>query len=327
MIINGIDTDTVALASQEVLAPTYPERVQGRVAHIDADFLAYQMSYEKEPGEKSLEDMQHNTEVAVKALCAWAGATKVHLHLTPGLSNKGGRYDLAIQKEYQGTREGKVHPDKLHIMRDWMAKHWPGTLHLNCEADDGMSSAQYAAMAKGDRLLSVIISKDKDLNMVPGLHLDWDTNELWEADYWGKLTVDVQVSATTGTKTKKVRGYGRKWFWCQMLMGDVADNTQGLPAVWIDGKAKKVGQVMAYDLLNTCDSDWQAFDLVKRLYKEHGEKVGFVNYRDGTVVPWGKVLMSEAQLHWMRVNKDNQHDVLGYLGLIEKDKQVGAHLP
>jgi hypothetical protein len=142
-ILNGIDLAGLGADAPE--APSFPAPVPGRVVQIDADFLAYQVSAEKADGSdsKSLEDMKYNAEVAVELLKRMAGASTVHLHLTPGTSDKGGRYDQAIQKEYQGNREGKSKPKYLHIVRDWLPKRFPGTLHMNCEADDGMSSAQY----------------------------------------------------------------------------------------------------------------------------------------------------------------------------------------
>ena len=167
MIVNGIDLGGL---TPHMSAQSFPETVKGRVVQIDADFLAYQVSYEREGEVTSLSDMQHNCSIAVEKFRSLAAAERVHLHLTPGTSDKGSRYDIAIQKEYQGNRKDKPKPRYLHIMRDWMGKNFPATLHQFCEADDGMSSEQYAAIARGEANLSIIASKDKDLDMVPGLH-------------------------------------------------------------------------------------------------------------------------------------------------------------
>ena len=167
MIINGIDLAGLAHTSPA----QYPDVVKRRVAHIDADFLAYQTSYEKEDDPKTWEDMKHKAEIAAKHIQSMCGAEYLHLHLTPATSNKGGRFDQAIQKPYQGNRVDKPKPRYLHMMREWFAQRFPATLHQHCEADDGMSSAQYAAIREGNQGLSIIATKDKDLNMVPGLQI------------------------------------------------------------------------------------------------------------------------------------------------------------
>lgn len=349
MIVNGIDLDGLA---HDASAIDIPPQVKGRTVHIDADFLAYQVTAEKEDGSdnKTYEDMQHNAEVAVQTLCDLAAAEHVHLHLTPSTSNKGGRYLHAIQKPYQGNREDKPKPRYLGIMREWLASRYQGTLHQFCEADDGMSSAQYKAIEGGQSNLSIIASKDKDLCMVPGLHLDWDTGLITNcADPFGKVELIEHISAS-GTKTKKLKGYGQKFFWAQMLIGDTADNIQGLPAVSglvmnmlkptkaiekaqailaspnsndaQKAKAQSVldertdaacGPATAILLLDLMHDHHQAFSTIKNLYKAHGEKNGFKHHATGEPAFWGHVFASEAKLLWMRRDAHNEDCVLEWL--------------
>ena len=343
MVINGVDLDGLAHEAAKIVLP---DPVQGRVVHIDADFLAYQCSAEKADGtdQKSFDDMTHNAELAVKMLMSLAGATALHLHLTPSASDKGKRYELAIQKEYQSNRKDKPKPRYLHLMRDWLASKYPSTNHLRCEADDGMSSAQYAALQQGKRHLSIIASKDKDLNMVPGLHLNWDTGEIIDADEFGSTYLRVRPGGQ-----KVLSGYGQKFFWGQMLTGDSADAIQGLPklvghylniykpttqiSACLDvlqsfgaddprcGKAKKIlserkaglcGPVIADDILATVHSHKEAFSLVKDMYKRYGEEFGYKHWETGADVPWQQVFISEAQLLWMRRNPHDHKDVINW---------------
>lgn len=308
MIVNGINVGSLA---PQLAGLAVPKAVQGRIAHIDADFLAYQVSAEivGQEGVKTLDEMQHNARVAISEFKALAGATGVHLHLTPATSNKGMRRDIALLKEYQATREGKPKPQYLHIMRDWLAREYPATQHQNCEADDGMSSAQYEAIAQGNRNLSIIISKDKDLNMVPGLHLNWDTGEIIDAPNYGALEVRVRPSGG-----KVMDGYGRKFFWGQVLAGDPADNTSGLPKVIrMLGKPIACGPMTAMEILSNCYNDKEAYETVRDLYRRYGDEIGFTNYRDNSPVQWGRAFLSEAQLVWMRVNRNNPLCVADYI--------------
>lgn len=344
MEINGINLDGLAHEAEKIVLP---DPVPGRVVHIDADFLAYQCSAERADGsdQKSIEDMKHNAGLAVNTLKLLAGATDLHLHLTPSASDKGGRNGLAIQKEYQGNRKDKPKPRYLHLMRDWLAASYPSTQHLHCEADDGMSSSQYRALADGAGHLSIIASKDKDLNMVPGLHLGWDTGEILEADTFGDVYLRVRPSGT-----KVLDGYGQKFFWAQMLAGDTADNIQGLPKLagyylneysptvkisaaklivdqhgWdhpLSIKASKLlrdrpaglcGPVLVETILRTVSSHKQAFVLVRDMYKRHGEVFGFKHWETGEPVSWQQVFVSEAKLLWMRRNPHDPNDVLNWL--------------
>lgn len=347
LAINGIQLDLTALAHDEV---SYPDTVPGRVVQIDADFLAYQVSYEKPDDPKSADDMKHNASVSVEHLRRMAGAEHVHLHLTPLDSDKGGRYKQALLKKYQDNRSGKEKPRMLHVMRNHLATAFPATMWKDCEADDGMSMAQYKARAEGNDNLCVIASKDKDLNMVPGWHMDWDTGELIHTgDEFG------WVNLKDNGKTKKLVGFGQKFFWAQMLIGDTADNISGIPAIpgaimnrikptavtmkaekvleadrkgdhvtekalatarkaFYERKPGKCGPATAILLLDMMHDNKQAFNAVRGVYEMYGSEIGFQCY-NGRDIPFGKAFMSEAQLLWMR-RKNSPTDVLDWIGEI-----------
>lgn len=328
----------------------YPEVIPGRTVHIDADFVAYHISYEKPDDPKTIDDMQHNAEVIIEHMRRSAAAEHVHMHLTPSTSDKGGRYSFAIQKPYQGQRTDDKKPRLLHIMRQWLSDRYPGTLHQFCEADDGMSSAQYAALASGHGNLSIIASKDKDLRMVPGWHMDWDTGRLvFVDDPFGWVELQERTTAS-GQVVKQLKGFGTKWFWAQMLIGDQADNIQGLPKITgkymnsiqptapvlearkiladpkADDKKKQraikalnerkpglCGPATAILLLNLVNSDKEALLLIKSLYESYGNEIGFVHHQTGEQVRWDRVFLSEARMLWMRRERTNPDCVLNFL--------------
>jgi hypothetical protein len=217
----------------------YPKPVQGRVVHIDADFLAYQVSAESkaelDPEDptprKSKEDMQHNAKVAVEHIMRLAAGTSYHLHTTPSGSTKGGRPEQAILKEYQANRkdrDGK--PEFLDHIRAYLISEigagGRGTAHLDQEADDGMATAAWEAHHAGPDAarLCVVASKDKDLRMVPGYQLVDDEISSFKGTF-GQIWLDRSKSSP------KVSGRGTKFFWAQLLMGDSADHISGLPQV------------------------------------------------------------------------------------------------
>lgn len=306
----GLDTSKLVHESTNTFKPL--PKVLGRVLQIDADFLAYQVSYDKE---LSLSEMYDKCDSISERLRLLAGAEKVKLHLTPTGSTKGNRSNIALIKEYQANRENKVRPEELNTVRQWMYEQRSAVMHMTCEADDGMAIEQYKAIKDGTPELCIIASRDKDLRMVPGLQVDWITGEITDTGSdpfgWVKL-----IEQDNKSKTKKIIGRGWKFFWCQLLMGDTADNIAGLPKVCIKpyapGKPKPCGPVLAHDIIGPVKSNKEAFKIVSDLFKAYATTSGFQNYRDNSPVSAGKALASEAKLLWLRRSED-ENDVLYWM--------------
>lgn len=302
-----MDLGNIALPDQ-VGEDIYPSPVPGRVAHIDADFMCYQVSAETRDEldgikpRKSLEDMKYNAQRGLEHLMRITGSTSYVAHITPSGSNKGNRDILALTKGYQANRKDKVKPEHLSTIRTFIGEELPSVVHLNQEADDGMAQANYNAT---DSNLSVIVSKDKDLRMAPGLHWDFDDECIVDVDDpFGSIWVD------RSKKSAKVIGWGTKFFWAQLLMGDTADNIAGLPC---DPDGKKVGPIAAYNYLEDCTSDWQCFLVMKYLWSNSPYE--WVDYRDNSPSFWQKNMVSDMQLLWMR-RKPEQTDVIEWLGTV-----------
>ncbi len=345
----GLDTD----ALQNQLGKQPPKVVPGRVAHIDADFTAYIVAcdtVDEINGKKPMRDMgQKRAQIIdiAESITRAAGAEKYIMHITPSASTKGGRADQAVQQEYQASRADKEPPTDLHAVRGFIGESMPAMVHLDQEADDGLAQAIYGA---DDPNLSIICSKDKDLRMVPGLHLDMDKYEVVDVPFgdFGYLEIDDTKSQ------KKVVGYGPIFFFLQCLMGDTADWIKGLPVLparyamkiaptkafekdkekFIKTKAKcgtlhdlaksrvmshfakpkPIGQIKAYEVIKDVDNVKDAFVLVKSLFenleKEHDYQ--FQHWRTLEKVTPGAALLGDMQLLWMRRNK-NPNDVLAWL--------------
>lgn len=316
-----------------------PEIVKGRVGQLDADFLAYIATNEKKDAliPKSFNDCKQQLNELIEELRLMAGAETIQLHVTPSYSNKGGRNELAIQKEYQANRDGKEKPKYLHELRQYMIDYMGAVSSVNLEADDTMAMFQHKAVSTGNKDKSIIITKDKDLRMVEGLHLNWDTGEIVDTDVTGWL----EMKETSSGKSK-LHGYGAMWLFAQMLMGDTADNIKGLPLIhpelvikYIPNKAistnleiianpdnytekkvitakkklaevkpKKCGEVATYNLLKDCTSIKQAYDLVKECYRLCSEIHEFRHWSSNELVPYTKVIVSELQLLFMRRSED-----------------------
>lgn len=219
----GIDLSALTIPSSTVAPPPV---VPGRIAQIDGDALAYMVAATCEG--TSFEECKITFDQALVNRMGMCAADKARVHLTGG--NKGNRFDIAVLKEYQGNRAGKVKPKWLAQLRQWMQGRYVGgdilcVMNENQEADDGMAQANYAAIQAGTPHLSIIHADDKDLTMCSGFHCNWRTGEITEVYGYGSIRLDDSGS------TKKINGFGTSFFWAQMLTGDTADNIPGLPAI------------------------------------------------------------------------------------------------
>ena len=123
---------------------------------------------------------------------------------------------------------------------------------------------------------SIAVHIDKDINMVPGNHLNWVEMEFY------------YVSNGLGTVTlndkNKAIGRGLKYFYHQLLTGDATDNILGI---------KGVGDKTAYNILKDIDTEEECLKAVTNIYAE--------KYGDGYL----DVLLEMADLLWMcRFNGD-----------------------
>jgi hypothetical protein len=330
--------------------PEPPPVTPGRVLYCDADFLAYHCGYRYET--EALETSIENLKLEIETLRIMAGAEMIELHLT--LGDKGGRYEIATVKEYQAQRQNKPEGlvERVGALRNFMSNYQNREIEsrpqLTQEADDSLCQAMIAARDSGTENKAVLWSLDKDLWMVPGLHMDPKTYELEHyPNGYGECHLDRSGSSA------KIVGCGHSFFWHQMLMGDTADNIPGLPRVppsvvmkhmpskkllaaqeryrkattpskltaarialrkvEAEVKPRAVGSVLAYDLLKGCRTNREAFRVVRDLYAAWYTPMPFTaTHWDGTQFESnaGEMMLEQGRLLWMR--RYYEEDVLTF---------------
>ena len=253
-----------------------------RTLLVDGDGLAY---YCAGNDDTSPGDARMRLIDKIKSAQRIVGAGSVGLLLTLSGSHKGHRYAVARVKPYQGQRANSRRPKNWSYLRDIMENNKTGfdTEGTSvAEADDLFGWHSYNRPND-----TVIYTQDKDMRMLPGMHLDWVSHTVHTVghelsvcrDDYRMFNVRVHDSVS-GDKQ-----YGPKWFWLQMLHGDQADNIPGLPKVVIDGKAKLCGPVTAEKLLA---GDAPIYSIVAALYESYYGK------------RWLVEMMEQAVLLWMR---------------------------
>ena len=262
--------------------------VPGRRVHIDADMLAYQCGGNEDT------DVATSRRILKSKIDLFkdaAGAEGVLLHMTASGSTKGHRALIAYTKPYQGQRKGH-RPKNWQYLRDYMAEGLAGPIKqwFDREADDGFGFISMNCP------LDVIATRDKDMRMLPGWHLNWDTYELV------KVEPD-QFALEAGGKL-----YGHKWFWTQMLWGDAADNIPGLPKH--PDFPRGVGEVAASKLLSFADDDDSAAMAVAQAYKAHYG------------AEWAERFCEQASLLWIR--RTNQAPINEWMAYLPVGPQLKA---
>lgn len=279
-------------------------KVPGLTVHIDGDYLAYYASGndECEPGMARMNAMS-----LIEKFMGLTGACNAVVHNTASGCHKGERYLAATVKPYQGQRDGNRKPKNYPYMRELLLNYTGELFRTKTwttrEADDGFGACAYFASGNPAQAgYAALATADKDMRMLPGLHVDWTKLCL--------TTVKPGEYEVIGPNDKI---YGLKWFWLQMLMGDGADNCPGLENYRIlnaDGShksTKPVGEKTALKLLEGIENGDDAYRRVIGLYRD-----SYRVYPDG----YGDDRFCEqAALMWMRTGpKANLTDFAEHTG-------------
>ena len=146
------------------------------------------------------------------------------------------RETIAVTAPYKGNRSGAkpVHYDEL---RDYLVDAYGFQIVEGQEADDAIG---IACCKDPDK--TVIVTIDKDLDMIPGDHFNFVKRQRYEVKSWQALV----------------------WFYTQILTGDRVDNVIGL---------KGIGPVKAAKILEGCLTESDLFAKVVEAYEGNTARV------------------------------------------------------
>ena len=135
--------------------------------------------------------------------------------------NKHNNFRYKVYPEYKANRKDTRIPEHLNACKEHLHKKWKATLAAGMEADDALGIMQYEDYSKAMSYVinkadlplvknpwtkTVICTRDKDLNMIPGWHYDWYKDE----KFWVSELEAIRL------------------FYIQMITGDRTDNIEGL---------------------------------------------------------------------------------------------------
>lgn len=250
-------------------------------ALIDLDILPYELGAvfdETVHWRKVIQAVDHK----VAAIVTGAKCSSFEGYLTDSKTNF--RIDVATVAPYKGHRP----QDKPHYwktIRNYLLREHNAVVATGCEADDLIADECLKDIDN-----TVICSRDKDLDTVPGWHYRWQCGERQpEKRYY----VNDEEAFN--------------FFVYQMLVGDIADNIKGVHGVG-DKKAKKI--------LSECSSKEEMLRAVKETYiSVYGEGSDEPIYyeTENKQRVWKRpteIMKENAELLWIgTVNRDKLNEI------------------
>jgi len=239
-------------------------------ALIDSDIFCYEFGACTDAEYKPLSWplVQSRIQGRLSGILEAVDASSYQLYLT-STDKSNFRIERATVRPYKGHRETEK-PYWYKRIREFLIAHRRAEDVSGWEADDQLSIEQclntqvcvQQALEGCTFTETVICSRDKDLNMVPGWHYSWGAGNQKEKPLWNVSELD-----------------GLRSFYCQCLTGDPTDNILGLYGV--GGSSKLLQHV------KDCQSEVEMYQKVKEAYEKR-----FGSY-------WRLFLEENGALLWM----------------------------
>lgn len=233
-------------------------------ANIDGDLLVHEMGQDHISGiHVPLEEAEYNVDSKIRHIVENAGCDRYRVFITNGPCNF--RHKICTIKKYKGNRDGDKKPSYYNEIRNYLVNRHGAELVFNMEADDRL------AIEQSDE--TVLCSRDKDLDQVPGWHYSWACGRQKEKPIYKIEEID-----------------GLRLFYTQVLTGDSSDNILGL---------YNVGRRTAEKNLADAETETDLFAIVQGMYEDR-----FGSY-------WELFLKENARLLWLKRSEEDVWKIPG----------------
>ena len=218
------------------------EQAKVMIALLDGDIYTYRVGYTTE--QETLDVALWRLDEMVQSTLDEIDTSEYKMYLTDSENN----FRRKIYPEYHANRK-QPKPKWYSELQEHLIVNWKAEIAHGQEADDALGIEQtlnhQRYMWTGDRPVSIICSIDKDLKQVPGAHYNF---------------VKKQESHVTKQE-------GLKYFYTQLLTGDVVDGIKGVEGI---------GVVKAEKILMACETEESLFDAVAKTYEQKYLENGWV---------------------------------------------------
>lgn len=168
--------------------------------------------------------------------------------------------------EYKKTRRKQPQDKWVNKVRSYLLKSDFAFVHNEWEADDLIYDRALDLGQNG----CIIISIDKDLKQIPGIHFDFYRKPSKEVDQYGNRIQNDMKGLRVVSECEAAYN-----FWYQMLVGDGSDNVKGV---------KGIGPAKATKLLNDFWQLQKGFDDYKELIFSEYERA----YKEDSAFEYSK---------------------------------------
>lgn len=158
------------------------------------------------------------------------------------------RDSLLLPTKYKSNRSGTEKPVHLAEARGFLIGKYKAEKANGLESDDVLASYAFEGFKTGKRIVQSTI--DKDANQCMGWLYNWD-----------KMTEPLYVSGL-GSVNKEGKGYGRKFLYYQICVGDPSDCYKPTELV-----SAKYGAASAYKDFNELTTDKECWAKIKEIYQ------------------------------------------------------------
>lgn len=222
-------------------------------AVIDADGLPYKVAYIAQTNDLNLPQTYNLMDKVIHKLLSDVNAHR-YICILSGPNN----FRYKVKSNYKATRvdqRKKTRVGYFDELNKYLIDKYEAKVCYGAEADDAV------CIIAGKIDNSIIISNDKDLLQVPGLHYNYSTSE------FTRVTMPGEIWKERG----KIKSTGDYHLWKQVLQGDSVDNIKGVPGI---------GPKTAYKLLSGRERE-ELPGVVLRAYINHyGRQEGPERFRE-----------------------------------------------
>jgi len=236
---------------------------------VDGDIIVYRCGFGADKDRNpSLEFAKYNVKSTINRIVTALHDCKYKIYLT-GKGNY--REKLATLIPYKKSRQGAKKPSYYNELRDYLGVVYDAEIINGQEADDALGIEQCKALQEGRD--TILVSIDKDLDMIPGWHYNFVKDIKYEVS--------------------ELEGYRN--FYTQVLLGDKCDDIPGL---------YRVGKAKAFKLLKDCidmdEMDVIVTDTYKKAVKDGRLKLNGVEMELTEDVTVESILKEIKSLLWIK---------------------------
>lgn len=195
------------------------------IALVDADIVVYRVGFTTQADSEGI--ARARADETIELILHDTGASEYECWLSDESPNN---FRAAIDPNYKANRKDFVKPVHYDCIKEHLVKEWGARFAYGMEADDALGIAQDKNLKPGKWFgfpdgstvsTTTICSIDKDLLQIPGFHYNFVKKEWQEVTTWE----------------------GLKWFYSQILIGDVSDNVKGCSGIGPKKAEKALGPI------------------------------------------------------------------------------------